>query len=488
MKKILLSFALIASFGIYAKLNGQACSISQSSILVNIKTVTSDPGGGCTTVFDLTYDIMGNGGNKWTHIHFWDAVAYPAITYGANGPDSLTLNGGAGRPDPLLATVSLDYSTGINNVSSTYPSDPTNVHPETAGITYTRTALPSGATRFTVTNISVHTTNCTPLSLEFDVWSSQANNGKTIQCAVQGLLAQADEPRLRGVIQCVTPRTFTISIATKNTANVTFYAYKDVAVLGVFDANDEANLIFGPTTVLNPGDPSGTVYHTYGPYAYTGGGAPGNSFNIWLKASEQGLPNSNIIFVDNTCFPLPVKLTYFNAKRNNASSVSLTWQTAQELNSSGFEIQRQIGNGGWMVIGFVGSQALNGNSGSLLNYGFNDNNNARAMTQYRLREVDIDANSKFSEIRSVRGEGQAGKVIVYPNPSFDGKTKIVFEDISGTRDVSITDISGRMIKQWTGITNNNLEVDNLTPGFYSLRVVIRETGEQSVEKIVVNKR
>ena len=102
--------------------------------------------------------------------------------------------------------------------------------------------------------------------------------------------------------------------------------------------------------------------------------------------------------------------------------------------------------------------------------------------------MDIDANSKFSEIRAVRGEGQAGKIIVYPNPSFDGKARVVFDDINGSRDVSLTDISGRVIKQWTGVTNNNLEIDNLTPGYYSLRVIIRETGEQSIEKIIVNKR
>jgi len=123
-----------------------------------------------------------------------------------------------------------------------------------------------------------------------------------------------------------------------------------------------------------------------------------------------------------------------------------------------------------------------------LNYSFNDLNTAKGISQYRLRAVDIDANSKFSEIRAVRGEGQAGKIIVYPNPSFDGKVKVVFEDVNGTRDVSLTDMSGKLIRQWTGVTNNNLQIDNIAPGYYGLRVVIRETGEQSIEKLVVNKR
>jgi len=87
----------------------------------------------------------------------------------------------------------------------------------------------------------------------------------------------------------------------------------------------------------------------------------------------------------------------------------------------------------------------------------------------------------------VRGEGQASKIILYPNPSSDGKVRVVFEDMTGTRDVSLTDMSGRLIRQWQGVANNNLEITSLTAGYYSLRVINRETGEQSVEKIAVNK-
>jgi hypothetical protein len=39
-----------------------------------------------------------------------------------------------------------------------------------------------------------------------------------------------------------------------------------------------------------------------------------------------------------------------------------------------------------------------------------------------------------------------------------------------------------------GVTTNNLEINNLSPGYYGLRVINRQTGEQSVEKMVVTKR
>ena len=50
------------------------------------------------------------------------------------------------------------------------------------------------------------------------------------------------------------------------------------------------------------------------------------------------------------------------------------------------------------------------------------------------------------------------------------------------------DVSGKTLKQWKGVTNNNIHIDNLNAGFYTVRIVNVETGEQVVEKFIVNKR
>ena len=176
----------------------------------------------------------------------------------------------------------------------------------------------------------------------------------------------------------------------------------------------------------------------------------------------------------------------FSATRNH-SNVILKWETIWEQNTDGFSVERNT-NGIWNQVAFVASQAPGGNSGALLSYQYADVNNIKGITQYRIRQVDFDNKSKYSEIRSVRGDGQIGKIIVYPNPTLDGKVNVSFEDVSVLRDVSLIDMSGRMIKQWKAVTNNQITIDNLTPGMYTLRVVVPETGEQTVEKIVVNKR
>jgi hypothetical protein len=165
----------------------------------------------------------------------------------------------------------------------------------------------------------------------------------------------------------------------------------------------------------------------------------------------------------------------------------LKWETATEANNKGFALQRNIDNNTWQTIAFIKSQATDGNSSSTLMYAYNDLNASRGMSQYRVQQVDLDGKSKLSEIRAVRGEGQKGKTIVYPNPSLDGRVNIVFEDKENTRDIMLMDISGRIIRQWKNIISNIIQVENLEPGLYSMRILVLDTREQSVEKIVVSR-
>jgi hypothetical protein len=183
---------------------------------------------------------------------------------------------------------------------------------------------------------------------------------------------------------------------------------------------------------------------------------------------------------------LPVKFANFNANRNK-SNVNINWVTASEFNNSGFAVERNI-NSSWEQIAWVPSLAVNGNSDGKLSYSFVDQNNIKGISQYRVRQVDLDGKVSFSEIKSVRGENQSIKLTVYPNPSSNGKVNIVFDEEIAVRNVTVMDLSGRVVTQMNGVTNNNITIDNLKPGMYTVRVVVPQTGAQAVEKIIVNGR
>lgn len=184
---------------------------------------------------------------------------------------------------------------------------------------------------------------------------------------------------------------------------------------------------------------------------------------------------------------LPVSLKSFNAKRNG-NAVSLTWETVTEISNTGFYIQRLNGNGGWETLGFVSTQATGGNSNSLLSYSYSDVNTFRGVSQYRLRQVDVNGAAKISEVRSVRSNDMATRVTLYPNPSNTGNINVVFDDAATLRDVYVSDMSGRVLKQWKGISNNNLLLENLNPGVYTVRIVDTQAGTQTTDKFVINQR
>ena len=184
---------------------------------------------------------------------------------------------------------------------------------------------------------------------------------------------------------------------------------------------------------------------------------------------------------------LPVTFTSFIINRNN-DKANIQWQTAMEASNRGFYVERKTGTQDWVNAGFVPSQAQNGNSNSLLTYTFNEINVNKGITQYRIRQVDIDGRNKLSEIRTLRGLANFAKTIVYPNPSMDGKVSVVFEEAKSIRDLILIDMNGKVMQQWRGISNNNHQIENLQSGVYTLRIIDRETGDQVNEKIIVNRR
>jgi hypothetical protein len=182
---------------------------------------------------------------------------------------------------------------------------------------------------------------------------------------------------------------------------------------------------------------------------------------------------------------LPVIFSNFVVSRSN-SIVNLKWETATEINNSGFSIERNI-SGSWEQIAFVPSQANGGNSTDKISYQYFDNNYTKGISQYRIKQIDIDGQFKYSEVRAIRGTDQEAGTTVFPNPSVDGKVTVLFANAS-VRDIMLTDMAGRTVKQWNGYNANSIFINNLTPGMYTVRSINRETNEQQVQKIIVSSR
>ncbi|MBI5856473.1 MAG: hypothetical protein HZB42_02385 [Sphingobacteriales bacterium] len=117
--------------------------------------------------------------------------------------------------------------------------------------------------------------------------------------------------------------------------------------------------------------------------------------------------------------PLPVKLISFNAiLSQDQSKVNLTWTTAQEMNASHFIVERSIDG---ITFNEAGMVFAVGNTNEQQNYQYSDKiaNINSSIIYYRLRQVDVDGKSMYSETRIIRISKQTDNaitIVTFPNP------------------------------------------------------------------------
>ncbi len=174
---------------------------------------------------------------------------------------------------------------------------------------------------------------------------------------------------------------------------------------------------------------------------------------------------------------LPIKLNSFSAKLFE-DKTQLNWQTAQEINTSHFEIERSNDGVNFMK---VGSENASGNSTNNRDYVYNDKLPATVQSlskiYYRLKSVDLDGRFTYSDIVTILLNKKMEQLIVYPNPA---KEKINIQTTAkdnGKGLVQIIDMNGKIlfkkdINLIKGINAHNFDINLLHAGNYFLKLQI----------------
>ncbi|OLY92236.1 Por secretion system C-terminal sorting domain-containing protein [Cnuella takakiae] len=210
----------------------------------------------------------------------------------------------------------------------------------------------------------------------------------------------------------------------------------------------------------------------------------GKQLSIVYTAVNNCFSSSSII--PAACTITPVKFSYFTAQRNNANAnqVQLTWSTAMEQNNKGFYMQRMTG-GKWEDISFIGSTALQGNSTVPIKYQFRDINLFGGTSFYRLLQVDHDGKTDYSDVKSIYGPEKGDqRLVIYPNPAKGGSTTVAFPT-NTSREIMLFDAFGQVLKQWRGYTGSRLQINQLQPGLYTIKVASGDKAPPIIERIIV---
>lgn len=125
--------------------------------------------------------------------------------------------------------------------------------------------------------------------------------------------------------------------------------------------------------------------------------------------------SNNQYFMITEAQVLPVELLSFTGKKDGSSNL-LIWETASEINSSHFIIERSEDGKNFSSIGRVGAA---GNSSTLKKYSFIDSDVEGKVYYYRLLQVDFDGVSEYSNIISIGDLNNQFELNIFPNPFND---------------------------------------------------------------------
>ncbi|MCB9240272.1 MAG: T9SS type A sorting domain-containing protein [Flavobacteriales bacterium] len=204
---------------------------------------------------------------------------------------------------------------------------------------------------------------------------------------------------------------------------------------------------------------------------------------IGTEYNNQFNPNQFITVEEGTECTEPVPVTWmdFVAVNETQHVNRLTWSTASEINNDRFEIQRRWE--GETTFTTVGTVNGNGNSSTIQNYQYLDVfGEAKAdVVYYRLKQVDYDGTTDFSEIEIVRLNANGVQLSnnMFPVPA----NKEVYVEVKETTLRNADDAAIRIIDvQGRDVTTNadqsidgnliRINVENLPTGVYVLELSV----------------
>lgn len=203
---------------------------------------------------------------------------------------------------------------------------------------------------------------------------------------------------------------------------------------------------------------------------------------------NNGFNNTGTMFYKTTIV-LPVKFTSIDAKNNNCV-IAVNWMITDQLNVASYEVEVSK-NGG----SFRSAASVDANNGSSYNASFPLTDDIKAnMIFVRIKQVDLNGEFAYSEVRAVRGTCDDRKQLIvhgYPNPvtgtlinlgakegTFDGKYKL-----------ELFDNNGKFYQVKEVQLNNAVSIPfefnvNLAPGNYRIRITNMDGSQNSTVQFV----
>lgn len=263
---------------------------------------------------------------------------------------------------------------------------------------------------------------------------------------------------------------FNFDVKLNPSANPTSVTVSDLRLL----VDDDGNFGNGGTSCYFNGDGTGIVISYANPVITVSN----------ISSTHIANNSTRYITIGSIDFatPLPVDLLEFTATCKN-NNVLLNWSTVSEINNDYFTIEKSIDA---IVFEEIATINGSGNSSSIINYSWLDENSNSETTYYRLKQTDFNGEFRYYGIKVINCE-QEGSISIYPNPFEDGFTINLSESISYPLTMEIYDYLGRKVhnQQITSQKNNIMLNNRLALGTYTIKV--HNNTNQFIKRIIKTK-
>ncbi|MEI2739645.1 MAG: T9SS type A sorting domain-containing protein [Chitinophagaceae bacterium] len=372
----------------------------------------------------------------------WTSLTGVATSVGpANDITALAPSRGA------YSAVTSSLFIGASNGKVYRLDDPTGVAAATAPVDITGAGFPAGAY---VSSIAVNPRNDDTLLVTFSNygvssawWTGDANSAVPTWTAVEGSLSL---PSYRSAAIHAVPGSAEVQYFVGTSVGL----YTVTGLPGVTTWTQEGSSSLGNAVVsslsFRPSD-ANLLVGTHG-------------YGMWKTVLS--------------LFPLPVEMTEFKGTLQNNKSVLLQWTTSAEYGSKHFELEKSIDGINFRKIATI--QAA-GNSNSPRNYSYIDREPLTEKNYYRLKSVDIDNDSRLSNIVLVKVPNLTQDIQVLGNP-FKDFIRVRFVKSPDTKgELRLTDMAGRVVARQSFVQGEqlvqfNIPAERTARGIYILQAFI----------------
>lgn len=186
--------------------------------------------------------------------------------------------------------------------------------------------------------------------------------------------------------------------------------------------------------------------------------------------------------------PLPVEFLDVSAKQKGAG-VTVNWSTASEINNKYFDVERSNDGGAvWNIVSTIKSSG--NNSSATKRYTIFDPRPSAGTNFYRIKQVDLDGQYKYSKIVNVKINLDKTVASVIANPFVSNIAIDFLSESNQTVALNLYDVTGKRItNERFAIPKGNSRkvldnVDILQRGMYILNIVDASGASIYHEKLV----